>query len=349
MAGRTAFLDGDSTDFADFGASVGSGEAIGHVLGAIDGVDSVNEVQALLDLGSTVEAIGLAIDETSAEAGNLRDVDGDGALAIITNSDELENSLQDLSTVFVLADVGGDSISGGPDDDLIFGDAVFTDLVAQDGDILAALSQTAQDALAGLPQGSGWAVIEVLINDGFLADTQAVIQFLRDPVNMAKYDFGRESLLNGATRAGGDDLIDGGSGNDTIFGQEGNDTILDGAGTDLISGGSGADSILLAADGDSDRLIYTSLSEAGDDVTGFDAGAPGAGGDIVDIADLLDSGGVFSGAGLQDAIDGGFIELSEIGGSAAIGVDVNGTGNFTTLVTLDGIGANELDDNIVVA
>ena len=103
------------------------------------------------------------------------------------------------------------------------------------------------------------------------------------------------------------------------------------------------------SDGQTDRHVYSSLNQAGDTVTGFDASAPVVGGDIVDIADLLDGGGVFAGTSLQDAVDGSFVELADVGGNAAIGVDVNGTGNFITLVTLDGIGANDLDDNIVVA
>ena len=345
--GPTRFLIGNSTDFDDYVESgVSSAEAIRHVLGTASGADDVNEVQALLDLGSTVDAIGLVIEEGGSAESNLDRVDGGGDADIVTMSDDWHDVLLDLSTVFDLADVGGDSLLGSPDDDLILGDSVFSDLVARDADILAVLSQGANDALAALPEGSGWTVFEVLIDDGFFANSPAVTQFLRDPINIAKYGFGRESDLNGATRAGGDDMIDGGSGNDIIFGQEGDDTILDGSGADIVIGGSGADIISLSADGESDRLLYGSLNEAGDSVSGFNAGAPGAGGDIVDIADLLDGTGV---ATLQDALDGGFLNLTDVGGDAAIGVDANGTGSFTPLVTLEGIGIGDLDDNIVVA
>ena len=71
-------------------------------------------------------------------------------------------------------------------------------------------------------------------------------------------------------------------------------------GDDIIIGGDGADTINLAADGDSDVLIYDALSEIGDTVNGFDVGDPAAGGDVVDLTDLLDTATDFTGTTLAE-------------------------------------------------
>lgn len=147
------------------------------------------------------------------------------------------------------------------------------------------------------------------------------------------------------------DTISGGAGDDQIFGGNGTDTISDGAGNDLIVGGGGSDTITLTVDGETDVLDYNVLTEAGDTVSGFDTAAPilgGAGGDAIDVSDLLVG---FSGT-VQDAIDGGFLDLNDSGANLLVRVDPNGGGDsYTTVVTLTGIGVgNEalVTDNIIV-
>lgn len=157
---------------------------------------------------------------------------------------------------------------------------------------------------------------------------------------------GDDALFGG----NGGDIIIGGDGDDQLFGGNGGDTISDGAGNDLIVGGDGADLVNLANDGDTDILDYNALSEAGDTVTGFDVGAPslnGLGGDVIDLSDLLDTGS-FAGTTLQQAIDGGYVQLTQSGANTVVGVDVNGGSSFTTITTLNSVLATELGDNIIV-
>jgi Ca2+-binding RTX toxin-like protein len=158
---------------------------------------------------------------------------------------------------------------------------------------------------------------------------------------------GDDALFGGQ----GDDSLIGDAGNDQLFGGAGNDTISDGAGNDLIIGGSGSDVINFAADGETDVLDYNALSEGGDTVSGFDTSAPnigGAGGDFIDLSDLLVG---FSGT-VQDALDGGYLDLDDTNPDLLVRVDPDGGGNnYTTVVTIAGIGSgNEalVTDNIVV-
>jgi T1SS-143 domain-containing protein len=138
---------------------------------------------------------------------------------------------------------------------------------------------------------------------------------------------------------------------ESIQGSSGVDTISDGAGADIIRGGNGADIINLTADGTSDVLVYNLLSEAGDVVTNFNTAAPGAGGDVLDISDLLDLG-TFAGTTTAQAIAGQYLQVIDSGGNALVQVDLDGAagGNsWTTMVTLNSvIATNVLDDNIVV-
>src|SRR3546814_20071736 len=104
---------------------------------------------------------------------------------------------------------------------------------------------------------------------------------------------------------------------------------LDLAGNDIIIGGDGADTINLANDGDTDVLVYNALSEAGDVVTGFDTDAPvigGSGGDVIDIAGLLDRDTDFTGITLAEAQNQGYVALLQNGDHTDIRVDVHGGG-----------------------
>lgn len=147
------------------------------------------------------------------------------------------------------------------------------------------------------------------------------------------------------------DTINGGAGDDQLFGGNGGDTISDGTGSDLIVGGDGADLINLAGDGETDILDYNALTEAGDVVNGFNVAAPvigGAGGDIIDLSDLLDTGS-FLGMTLAQAVGGGYVQLTQSGANTQVKVDLNGGGDsFTIVATLNSVLATELADNIIV-
>lgn len=167
---------------------------------------------------------------------------------------------------------------------------------------------------------------------------------------------GADILMAGANgsniQAGsGNDTLLGGIANDLLQGEGGDDTISDGEGNDTIIGGTGADIVNLVDDGDTDILEYNDIGEAGDIVNGFSTAAPnpgGAGGDIIDLVDLLD-GGSFTGTTLAEAQAGGYVELLQTGSDVEVRVDLDGGGNgYTTIVTISNVNVADLSDNIVV-
>ena len=81
----------------------------------------------------------------------------------------------------------------------------------------------------------------------------------------------------------GDDLLIGSSGNDLIFGGRGDDILSGGQGSDVLTGGKGSDTFVFGGD---------SLDGKVDVITDFSIAA--AGGDVLDLSDLLSSGGSLS-------------------------------------------------------
>jgi Ca2+-binding RTX toxin-like protein len=96
---------------------------------------------------------------------------------------------------------------------------------------------------------------------------------------------------NDFTGTARNDTITGSGGPDVIHGLAGNDTIDGGAGADLIDGGSGNDNLTGGAGADT---FYWTLADKGavgtpakDTVTDFSTAAFSAGGDALDLRDLL--------------------------------------------------------------
>jgi hypothetical protein len=102
-----------------------------------------------------------------------------------------------------------------------------------------------------------------------------------------------------------------------------------------------------------DTFDFNDVSEFGANIVGFDIRDPAAaGGDVIDIADVLVG---FGGTSADDAVDDGFLAFADSGGGTNVNVDVNGGGDgFALLATLEGLafGATTQDDltdnNIVV-
>ena len=91
-------------------------------------------------------------------------------------------------------------------------------------------------------------------------------------------DTGNDSLIGGS----GDDVLRGGVGNDTLLGGDGNDVLAGGSGNDILNGGNGSD------------VFVWSLSDKGatgtpavDTIQVFDNATAGAGGDVLDLRDLI--------------------------------------------------------------
>jgi Ca2+-binding RTX toxin-like protein len=100
-----------------------------------------------------------------------------------------------------------------------------------------------------------------------------------------------------------------------------------GVGADFLNGGLG-----------SDRFDFDNLAEAGDTVAGFEA-VPG--GDVLDIADLLDFSTSYAGELLDQ-----FVRLATQDANALLQIDANGSDggeNWQTLATLLGGSGLSLD------
>ncbi|WP_340119433.1 type I secretion C-terminal target domain-containing protein [Pelagibius sp. 7325] len=288
-----------------------SQRALDHVLGQFDAVDNTkddtfSEYDALLGnfkgVNGTVDAIGINVDGQGVAV--LSQVDQDDADSIVLG-EQLADALDGLSQVTQLAAVGDDVIIGNAGGDLIFGDAVFTDILAGEEGV-------------SLPLGAGWDVIEALIDDGTLTSNAEIMALLRERA----YEFGRESVNSeGVGREGGDDTISGGAGADIIFGQEGDDLIDGGAGEDVIIGGTGDDTMTGGAD--EDTFVWTDQFIAGetDTITDFN----GVGGDRLDLSELLQG---------TDPTDGGaelqaYLNITFDGSNTTIAIDVDGGSDYS--------------------
>ncbi|CZI91920.1 Leukotoxin [Legionella pneumophila] len=183
--------------------------------------DNVNEVQALQAHGS-LRAVSIANNVSVY----LQDIDSTGQPYVASSPGLLQDILNELNPFNSLNPVGSDIIQGNEADDLIFGDTLFTDKLAEDEGL-------------NLRKGSGWDVFEELeASHGW--SRQDTLNYIASHAD----ELGKETVLsNGSTRSGGHDTISGGQGNDRIYGQEGNDIIDGGAGNDVIVGGTGNDAL----------------------------------------------------------------------------------------------------------
>ena len=119
------------------------------------------------------------------------------------------------------------------------------------------------------------------------------------------------------------DQLRGGAGNDTLSGLAGNDILVGGAGADAMSGGLGSDTF----------RFFNADASAVDTITDFTVGTIGAGGDVLDISNLL-AGAVVNAGNLAT-----FVTLRESGGNTIISVDQDAGGLIPAqdIVTLTGV------------
>jgi VCBS repeat-containing protein len=140
--------------------------------------------------------------------------------------------------------------------------------------------------------------------------------------NGANLGSGNSLRVNGAAELDGNLVLLGGGGADSLVGGAGSDTLRGSGGNDTLTGGAG-----------SDVFDYDALADrgtAGDRITDF---ATGAGGDVLDLADILDS---FAGYDGTNAISGGYLRFAASGANTLVQVDSDGGGNsFVTLATLN--------------
>jgi len=285
-------------------------EALNEILGINppggNNGDDTNEVGQIESAFGPIEAIGINVgdtalailDQVEGEAG------GSGVADNITTAEELVDILADLNPLLSVSDVGGDTIVGGDGNDLIYGDVIYTDLLADEQGLSTA-------------DGAGWLVFEQLeagngIDTGWTRED--TIQYIEDNADLVA----TESTGSIGGRSGGNDIIFGGAGDDRIYGQEGDDIIIGGSGNDLLSGGSGADT-----------FVYTSVLDGQDVISDFEVGT-----DVVDIDALLDSLGYADGVGAR----AGAVNIDDSSGSTVITVNEDGGGQVAGFsITLDGV------------
>jgi Ca2+-binding RTX toxin-like protein len=135
-----------------------------------------------------------------------------------------------------------------------------------------------------------------------------------------------DDLFNGGT---GVDKLRGGGGNDELLGNAGRDELRGDAGDDLLNGGRGADT--LSGGSGSDTFRIDQIGHGVDQILDFSAGA---GGDVLDLSDVIDVG-----AG-DDVAD--FVRLQQANGDTEVAVDADGGGDsFSAVFNL--VGATGLD------
>ncbi|QBR83915.1 VWA domain-containing protein [Legionella israelensis] len=244
--------------------------------------DTYSEVDALKAHGP-LRAISL---ENSEATTYLNNIDSEGQAYQVGSQELLQEILNDLSPLNSLNAAGDDRIIGAGGDDIIFGDSLYTDLLADNEGL-------------NMPDGSGWAVFEELENNHADWDRQDTIDY----INNHSDELAQQTVLpNGSGRAGGNDYIEGGAGNDHIYSQEGADT---------VDGGSGNNTIDLGIDSDADALIFNIETLDGNNtIINFDKNVDylhfenvlteNSGGNIDDLDSLLDPENAFENTGLNN-------------------------------------------------
>ncbi|MEM6812046.1 MAG: type I secretion C-terminal target domain-containing protein [Pseudomonadota bacterium] len=278
--------------------NVSSEDAMGEISGA-DGSDEITLIQELSD-----EVIGVGINITDDNIFNIDLIDSDGD-ALNVPADKLVTTMKETNPLLKLASVGDDVMNGNEAGDILFGDSLNTDALAQTHGLTTS-------------SGAGWEVFTQL--EAGLSALQPTWN-RGDTTNYIKANaliLGQEIVSpTGEGRIGGHDILNGGAGNDLIFGQEGDDVITGGAGADTLYGGSGADT-----------FDYNDMSERGDVIMDYNALE-----DVLDLSDLL--------SGFDEAQHdiNDFVSLTENNDNTEIYVDGLGSGlpgAAQQLVTLDG-------------
>ena len=291
--------DGEPNRYDNEGAlAAGTPETI---LGEITGSDGTDEVT---DLQSYGEVIGIGINIADEELANLQVIATNDAISIDDASD-LNATLQASNPLNRLSSLGDDTINGDDRADLIFGDTLNTDALA-DAEGL------------GTIDGKGWEVFNKLENgEGLTSNwTRAnTLEYIRTHAE----ELAEESVDDeGYGRSGGNDTINGGAGDDIIFGQEGDDRITGGAGDDTLYGGSG-----------DDVFVFENIGDGVDTIKDFNAAE-----DVLDISALLE--GYDS---LQDSIND-FVFTTEVDGNTIVSVNAdgqNGAASAFQIAVLEGV------------
>ncbi|MFZ2269799.1 MAG: VWA domain-containing protein, partial [Azonexus sp.] len=281
---RTASLTGISA------AANGTGE-YRLVFQVLDSSSGATNAQARID--------NIQLNESATVAGPV------GVVEIVNSANELNAALDGATSLLQLVPVGDDQVLGGAGNDIVFGDVINTDELPWgiDGN---------PNNTGNLPDGSGLAALEafLLAKNGVAPTEQDIYDYIR--VNHATFN------VAGDLR-GGNDTLSGGAGSDILYGQGGNDVLVGGAGNDLLYGGTGSDTFAwsLADQG-------APAAPARDVLADFDLALPAAGGDVLDLHDLLPNGAT-------DALTlDNYLDFNIQGSDTVIDVHPGGSGGAVT-------------------
>ncbi|MDF0535184.1 VWA domain-containing protein, partial [Shewanella sp. A32] len=250
-------------------------------------------------------------------------VTGDvGQPQIINTADQLQAALQEGFEQSNPNSVGGDVISGGNGDDIIFGDVINTDGLSWTGHA------------AGTHDGEGLQGLrdylkEALGQDASDDDIRFYIQTNSSSLNINDDSRGGDDIIHAGN---GNDIVFGQGGNDTIYGEAGDDLIYGGTGNDVIDGGQGKDTIYgglgddtLTGGNGKDTFVWLAGETGTDHVTDFTLNQ-----DKLDISDLL-----INWNGDSSTLDN-YLSISVVNGSTVIAIDANADSNIDQTIVLDG-------------
>ena len=210
----------------------------------------------------------------------------------------------------ITPNAGSDTLTGGIENDIIFGDIVNTEWLPNGSSLW-----DYNDVVSYLTTTLGHAPSTGEIYDEFLS-------------NNLKYG---EEKSEGVGKA---DNIDGGAGDDIIYGQGGDDTITGGTGSDLIFGGTGADTLTGGPLNDSGTDTFGfrlfDIGTGVDTITDFQTIENLTGTDRLDLSELLIDAGYNS---LTDSLTD-FVQIVEGGGDSTVSFNASGNGGAGTYVDI---------------
>jgi Ca2+-binding RTX toxin-like protein len=297
-AGNDLLIGGDGNDTLSGGAG---NDVLRGGLGNNDSMDGGAGSEDMLDFSDGSLAVNFTLVQSS---GSTSITNGTGGLG---NNDTYANMEGVIGTGL------GDTITGSSGNDIIRGGAGNDTLNGAGGADLIDFSD------------GGAGINFTLVNNG------VGTVFNTGAANLGTDTYsGFEGVIGTAfadtlTGSASADQLRGGGGNDILDGAGGIDILIGGAGADTMTGGAG-----------SDTFVYRSGdASAVDTITDFTAGA---GGDVLDIADLLT--GTFAGN------ESTYVSVRQSGSDTIVSVDRDGAGSafgFQDFVILQGVTGIDLN------
>ncbi|WP_460234871.1 Ig-like domain-containing protein, partial [Aurantivibrio plasticivorans] len=239
----------------------------------------------------------------------------------ITGTAGVDNILGSSDNDAIIGDAGNDTLSGGDGHDNISGGEGLDILVGGLGDDYLSGGTGADDLQGGLGQDhlAGDEGDDLL--DGGQGD------------DVALGGDGNDQVFGGA----GDDRLEGNEGDDQLFGGAGNDQLEGGDGDDTLLGGQGDDQLLGGLGVDVFKWSFADNGSEGspavDTILDFNSQPASAGGDVLDLRDLL--------VGESEASLDEFLYFEQQGANTVISISTEG--GFG-----GGFDSNAVDQQIVI-